>query len=578
MMQFGRYVFKRAESPQEFEAVHELNYRTFVDELGQYPSTGNGRLVDKFHDKNIYFIGLRDSRIVGMISAHGQPPFSVAQRISNPEILQGPGMRPLEVRLLAVEPEERNGNVLVGLLWTFYKHARDQGYTDLFISGVVDRVPFYQRLGFEPLGPAIAAGEAAFVPMAVSFDELQIKIQRLLFLWEKHLKRAASSDLDEIKFDLHPEAREPKLTCLLPGPVSVSSAVREAFAQPAIYHRGQEFIARFERVRRLLAEMTRSRGVALFNGSGTLGNEVTAAMLAADRRPGRGVLLVNGEFGQRLAQQATRFGLQPRILEWAWGQPWDLDDIDRALAAEPADSWVWGVHQESSTGVLNDLPGLVRVARNRSQRVCVDCISSLGAVPIDLSQVYLASGATGKSLGSYAGLAILFADAEALKHVDLTRVPSYLDLPATLATRGPRYTFPSATVLAAQAALTQYASPELARARFERYAAVGVFVRHQLRELGLMPLAEERYASPVITTFAPLDGESAEQFVARCRSWGFAIGGQSGYLAVKRLVQIATMGTITHEDCAPLFEQFRRWLKRPAAPVGEAAPCGRAAM
>ena len=80
-------------------------------------------------------------------------------------------------------------------------------------------------------------------------------------------------------------------------------------------------------------------------------------------------------------------------------------NLDAALAQQGSDTWVWGVHQESSTGVLNDLPGLVEVARRRQARVCMDCISSLGAVPIDLSGVYLASGASGKSLGAYAGVA-----------------------------------------------------------------------------------------------------------------------------------------------------------------------------
>src|SRR5262249_10573465 len=157
---------------------------------------------------------------------------------------------------------------------------------------------------------------------------------------------------------------------------------------------------------------------------------------AADARPGRGVLLSNGEFGQRLARQATRFGLSPRVLSWPWGQPWDLEEVTDALAAEPPGSWGWGVHQEASTGVLNDLPGLVRVARARDVRVCVDCVSSLGAVPLDLGGVYLATGATGKSLGAYAGAALIFADARALGRIDRSQVPSYFDLGAALASDG----------------------------------------------------------------------------------------------------------------------------------------------
>jgi aspartate aminotransferase-like enzyme len=202
----------------------------------------------------------------------------------------------------------------------------------------------------------------------------------------------------------------------------------------------------------------------------------------------------------------------------------------------------------------------VRVAQSRDARVCLDCISSLGAVPLDLRGVYLATGATGKSLGSYAGLAIVFADSSELAALDMSRVPSYIDVPAVLASEGPRYTFPSPTVCALEAALADYDTPEKAGARYDHYAALGEHVRRQLRHLGLQPLAAEACACPVVTTFAPPEGESSADFVARCRGWGFAIGGQSQYLAERRLVQIATMGAVSREDCAPLFDHLGRWL------------------
>jgi aspartate aminotransferase-like enzyme len=289
-----------------------------------------------------------------------------------------------------------------------------------------------------------------------------------------------------------------------------------------------------------------------------------AATLAAEQRQAgitgpRGVMLINGEFGDRLARQATRFGLQPRVLAWPWGKAWDLDRVDAALAEEPEGSWVWGVHQESSTGVLNDLSGLVHVAQRRGMRVCVDCISSLGAVPLDLRDVYLATGATGKSLGSYAGAALIFADGKALARIDRKQVPSYFDVSAALDSEGPCYTFPSPTLLALEAALQEYATHERAQATFARYHELGGFVRTQLRRLGLAPLADDDCASPVVTTFAP-PGESSVAFVARCRAWGYAIGGESQYLAQRRLVQIATMGAITRERFEGLFDHLERWL------------------
>jgi len=536
------YVFKRAETTEEFEQIHRLNYRTFVTEIPQHYDTGDGRLVDKFHAKNTYFIALRRDQVVGMISIHDQPPFSVADRLPDPSILTRPGSRPIEVRLLAVAPEQRKSTVMMGLVCQFYEYARAQGYTHAYISGFLDRLPLYRQFGFEPLGPAVRSGETSFVPMGSTISQLVRVNEQRVDMWNKRMGRRKAPRRESV--------------CLLPGPVSISPAVHTAFHHPPIYHRGVEFTELYEKVRHTLAGMVNGRDVAILNGSGTAANEVVAATLAAGPQAGNGVMLVNGEFGLRLARQAARFGLRPRVLTWAWGQPWDLDQIDSVLAQEPAGSWIWGVHQESSTGVLNDLPGLVVLARRRGIRACVDCISSLGAVPLDLSNVHLATAASGKSLGAFAGAAIVFADSRQFVSLDVSRVPSYLDLQAALACTGTRYTFPSPTLVALDAALANYATAEKARVCYERYAALGVYVREQLRRLGLEPLAAENCASPVITTFAPPEGETSEAFVARCHCWGYELGGQSGYLAERRLVQIATMGAVTRELCAPLFSHL----------------------
>src|SRR5262245_14530895 len=96
MFHAGRYAFKLADTDEELEQIHRLNYRTFVEEIPQYPDASGGRLVDKFHAKNTYFIALVDARVVGMLSVHDQPPFSVAGRMRDPSLLERPGRRPLE--------------------------------------------------------------------------------------------------------------------------------------------------------------------------------------------------------------------------------------------------------------------------------------------------------------------------------------------------------------------------------------------------------------------------------------------------------------------------------------------------
>lgn len=575
MLQVGRYVVKRADAPDEFAQIHRLNHRIFAEEIPQHAAARDRRLIDKFHAKNTYFVALFDGRVVGMLSLHDRPPFSVADRLADPAILNTPGRRPLEVRLLAVEPEHRTGPVLAGLLFSALEHARDR-YHDVYISGVAERVDMYRRLGFRELGPPVASGRATFVPMRASLP-LEAEVEKLARRWSSHLVRRATARAGKparratrtsAGSDAHADA--PSFdgpVCLLPGPVALSLRVRAAFAEPPINHRHPAFIARFEAVRQSLARLTVARDVALIHGSGTLANETIAAALAAEvdaaqrRRAGqvptRGIILTNGEFGWRLVRQAARFGLLPRVLGWRWGDAWNLDEVAAALDTEPPGSWIWGVHLESSTGVLNDLPALVRLARRHDVRVVADCVSSLGAVPLDLGGVYLASGTAGKSLGAYAGIAMVFADARSLRRMDRGRTPSYLDLPAMLTASGPRYTFPSPPVAALEAALRDYAEPPLAAARYARYARLGAYVRRRLRELKIAPLADEPVAGSVLTTFAAPGGLSATAMIERARQWGYAIAGESQYLARRSLVQIATMGAVTRRQVAGFFDCFR---------------------
>jgi aspartate aminotransferase-like enzyme len=580
MFQAGPYLFKPADSETEFEQIHALNHATFVREIPQHHDPGDGRLIDKFHEKNFYFVAKRGERVVGMLSVHDQPPFSIADRLPDASLLHTPGTKPMEVRLLAIEPNERSSSVFGGLAWAVMQHLRTSGHTHLFISGFEDRLSLYEGLGFEPLGPAIGVPGSRFVPMCLPVARLEARHARNDQLWRRRIARVArheSSKGVEISLEAT-NSGQPKQTvgnehtlrkasgratprdgegvCLLPGPVSLSEAVQEALRRPPMYHRGSEFIELFENVRRQLGDLVGGRDVAMFVGSGTLANDVVAATLGACDPSSRGLILENGEFGRRLIEQAERVGLQPRVLSWPWGRPWDLNAIADVLNDLPPGSWVWGVHHETSTGVVNDLPELIQLARPRGIRVCVDAISSIGAMPLDLCDVFLATGTSGKALGSVSGLAFVFADRAHIEHLDFSRVPAYLDLRATLSHLSPRFTVPSPLVQALAAALAEYATPEQARARMERFATLSQFVRAQLRELGWSPLAHEPCASPVVTTFAPPSGWNSEAFVDLCREWGFLIGGQSGYLADRRLVQIATMGTISCEDMRPLFEQL----------------------
>lgn len=262
------------------------------------------------------------------------------------------------------------------------------------------------------------------------------------------------------------------------------------------------------------------------------------------------------------------------MLAWPWGAPWDLDAVLARLDRDPAIGWAYGVHLETSAGVLNDLPGLVARLRPRGVAVCVDVVSSLGAVELDLSGVRFAAGASGKSLGAYAGLAPIFAAPGACDRIRAGRVPASLDLAGALRAVGPGTTVGSPVVRALDRALDAFDPPARA-GRLAATAALGARLRRGLRGLGLPPVAPEAHAAPVVTSFALPPGRDRRDFAAACRALGFEVATASPYLEARGWVQVATMGAVAPADVDRFLLGLARWLDAEPARPGTAAALGR---
>src|SRR5204862_4298416 len=135
-----------------------------------------------------------------------------------------------------------------------------------------------------------------------------------------------------------------------------------------------------------LCQLTKAKKVEILLGSGSLANDAVAAQLSREKGPG--LILTNGEFGERLVDHAHRFGLTFDTLQFPWGHPFDLSAIEHFIARSTALHWVWFAHCETSTGMLNDLPALKQICAERNIKLCADCISSIGLVPVNLEGVY----------------------------------------------------------------------------------------------------------------------------------------------------------------------------------------------
>ncbi len=504
-------------------------------------------LIDRFHVQNRYFVAVRDGVVIGMISAHGGPEFSITKRLPDPaELLNFP--LPLEVRLLAIERQNRNRTVLAGLLWQVYSYAVSNQYSHLLISGISQRVPMYRKMGFSVLGPPVPEGKASFIPMVMSIaGRLAESNERRFQLHQRHWRRLA-------------EDREP--ISLMPGPVCIHPLVARAWKSQPVSHRSTAFTESYEQVRRSLGWLIEGMQPAIFPGAGTLANDAVAANLRAIFDDREGLILSNGEFGERIAKQAASAGLRFRHMSFPWGEPWSFDAIEKALDRKPV--WAWAVHLETSTGVLNNVERLMRLAGDIRCAVALDCVSSLGAaaIPGQTETLLMASGVSGKSIGAYAGLGIAYLSGRCRRLLAGKILPSSFDLLRMCETRGPLTTVPSPLLLAlGQALEINYATPEAIARRLRQYRDLGQQVRGALQAAGIGPLAHDSIAAPNITTFA-LPGH---EFVEQCLNAGYQIAHESSYLQNRGWGQIATMGDFTPDVLTPLFESLPTFAGRNAA-------------
>lgn len=519
-------IFKVARLEAEFEQIHKLNYRTFVEEIPQHPENPSRRLVDTFHNENTYIICLDREHLVGMVTLRGKRPFSLDRKLEDLDLHLPPGRSLCEFRLLAVEKDYRSGPVFFGLARHSAEHAIRCGYDTAVISGTTLQLDLYRHLGFVPFGPLVGTPGALYQPMYGTLEALRERAARVL----SHERRT-------------------RVRNFLPGPVQVTVSVQRAFGLPPVSHRSQAFLDGFNLLRKELCALAGAEHVEILLGSGTLANDVMAAQLSLMEGPG--LILANGEFGERLVDHARRFRLAHKVLRTAWGGTFSQEEIRDEVMRNRGRSWVWAVHCETSTGVLNDLDALREICREAGARLCLDCISSLGTVPLDLRGIHLASGTSGKGLGSYPGLSFVYS-AEPVAPAP-GRLPRYLDLGAYSAAAGVPFTTSSNLVAALQAAIVRFHKPD----RIEDVRAMGARLRRRLREAGFTLVAPEEHAAPGITSIAlPVSVDSAA-IGERLEGDGFLLSYRSDYLLQRNWIQLALMGDVGEGSLDDAVEALR---------------------
>src|SRR5438128_4487565 len=219
---------------------------------------------------------------------------------------------------------------------------------------------------------------------------------------------------------------------MTPGPTRVPERVLLAGARPMIHHRDTEFS------KVLVTTLAGLR--PLFGASGDVipvhasGRGAMEASICNLLSPGDEVVAcANGRFGQMWAEIAESFGVMVHRVCTDWGVSADPLAVENALEAHPNCKALLMMHNETSTGVLNNVSAIVRVVRPRGLLVMVDCVSSLGGAPVcfDAWDIDVAVTASQKCLMSSPGLSFVALSERAWAASRTARLPrAYFDFQA----------------------------------------------------------------------------------------------------------------------------------------------------
>lgn len=193
------------------------------------------------------------------------------------------------------------------------------------------------------------------------------------------------------------------------GPSPVEPRVVRAMTAPSLSHLDPAMMSMLDAIRNRLAQLFHAEESSFtfaVSGTGTSGLETAVANLV--RRDSRAVAVVTGYFGDRLAEVLSRYGATVARVEVEWGRACTPEQLDSFLRAMPQPPDVVAmVHGETSTGVLNPVGELCRLASAAGAMTIVDCVTTLGAHPVDVAAwgADAVFSCTQKGLGAPSGLA-----------------------------------------------------------------------------------------------------------------------------------------------------------------------------
>ena len=337
-----------------------------------------------------------------------------------------------------------------------------------------------------------------------------------------------------------------------PGPVEIPIRILRAMSAPQPHHRTEVFRAVFKRVTADLQWLHQTEGEVLMlaaSGTGALEAAVVNFMGPGDKA----LVLVGGKFGERWANICKAYGVAHERIQVEWGRAIDPAEVDRALAADPAITTVFGTQSETSTATVNDIQGIAKVTRGRGKRFIVDAITGVGVHPLpqDAWGVDVVITGSQKGLMSPPGLATISIAPWALDGIEGDKLPRFYwdlrkarkSLPA-----GESAWTPAVSLIFAVGEAVSMMREEGLEAWHARHARLGAAMRAGGQALGFTLFS--RSPANGVTALEPPAGVDAGAVVKRLREvHGITVAGGQDHMKGK-MIRVGHMGAY---DLADLY-------------------------
>lgn len=361
-----------------------------------------------------------------------------------------------------------------------------------------------------------------------------------------------------------PPLNPPERLLMGPGPSNPDPRVLQAMTANPVGHLDPYFVELMDQTMGALRAVYRTQNhhTLPISATGSAGLETIMTNLLEDGDSA--VVAVMGYFGQRLAEMARRAGAEVRVVEVGPGETVDPAAIDAELQKKPA-KLVAFVHAETTTGACQPIAPMVEVARRHGALVAMDCVTSLGGIPIDIDAlgVDAAGSCSQKCIGAPPGLAPITIGPRAMEAVrarktkphtwyfDLALLFQYWGEKSGNRTRAFHHTAPIAMIYGFHEALRIILEEGL-EARWNRHQTAHEALVRGIDGLGLSlyPPAQNRCAT--INVVRAPEGVDEARVRRRLLEMGVEMSGGLGQLAGK----VWRIGVMGYNAQVPRVERF----------------------